>query len=219
MQQIPHVLAHLVFFALWFGMSLSVALMLYAARRRADSPGEALGLVRTALFVERLPRTAFVLMLPAGLQLSANLSLISLQGARVAGAWLLGFLWVAALWWRPPEKGDALARALRMVGRVLLFVVGILMIGAALLTFISPTPDMPVWLALKVGLFGVALFVTLASDFLHDGIILLVAEDDPRPRPDPALALGRVVPALVALEAALLLILLGAAWVGLAHAH
>ncbi len=219
MQQVPHVLAHLVFFALWFGMSLAVVLMLGAARRVAVRPGEAIGLVRTALFIERLPRTAFVLMLPAGLQLSANLGLISLQGAGVAGAWVLGVLWVIALWWRPPERGDALARGLRVVGRVLLAVVGGLTIGASLLSLVSPEPAMPSWLALKMGLFGAALFVTLVGDLLHDRIILLVAEDDPRPRPDPAVALGRAVPSLLALEAVLLLILLVAAWLGLVQAH
>ena len=211
------ILVHVVLFANWFGTGLAGAIVLARAGRCVEA-GRAM--VSTALVLERIARTAFVLMLPAGLQLASDLGLVTLSGLGALGAWLVGIVWVVVLWLRPPETGDSAARASRMVGRVFLIVVGALLLGWALLGALGQEAAVPGWLAAKIGIFGVVLFLTLASDVMHDRLLALFHHRGPEPPAAEALAavLQEIGPRVLAVQLAISLGLIAAAWMGLVHA-
>ncbi|GIX16642.1 MAG: hypothetical protein KatS3mg119_0828 [Rhodothalassiaceae bacterium] len=210
------ILVHVVLFAIWFGTGLAGAIVL---ARTARSAAAAPAMVGTALLLERIARTAFVLMLPAGLQLASDLGLITLSGLGALGAWLVGIVWVVVLWLRPPETGDSAARASRMVGRVFLAVVGALLLGWAVLGAIGQEAAVPGWLAAKIAIFGAVLFLTLASDVMHDRLLALFHHRGPEQASAETLApvLQAIGPRVLAVQLAISLGLIAAAWMGLVH--
>ncbi len=210
------ILIHVVLFAVWFGTGLSGMVVMMQAR--GASQGK-IALVRVALLLERIARTAFVLMLPAGLQLASDLGLVHLSGLGAAGTWLLGLLWVAVLWAHPPERGDSFAKAMRMTGRVLLAVVGVLMLGWAILGLLGSTIAIPSWLAGKFAIFGSVLFLTLTGDVLHDPLLAhLSGSKDEQEGADLAATLAYFAPRFLIMQILILFGLAAAAYIGLVRA-
>jgi hypothetical protein len=54
--------------------------------------------MQLGMVLDRLPRTALILMLPSGLVMAGNMQLIALPEAAMPIIWVLAFAWAAIMW-------------------------------------------------------------------------------------------------------------------------
>ena len=115
------------------------------------------------MVIDRSPRVCFVATMPVGLQISRTLGLLPISAAAMAGIWVLGGVWMAAVVAGIILNGTPQARPWRLLERVFL--------GAGLLGFtgagIAGWTDrlaVPGWLAGKLAAFGAMCLFALLLD-------------------------------------------------------
>ena len=210
---------HAVLFALWFGTHLAGLVLLWQMRiaERAGA-GEQRHLARALMRIERLSRSAFILLLPMGLELAEARDFFHLGGAGTLGIWLLALIWLVGVWLQPRSRRTDFAVGLRTAQRVLMVFVGLLLIGAGSLSLLGGAQVGPGWLALKIMLFGAALLLTFGIEMATQPVLYATEQESRQPPPAFDVALEGALPRATALSVLLYLCLLGAAWLGFAKA-
>ena len=145
---------HIMMLVFWLGTDMGVMI----SAKRALNPNltvEArLTLLQSALLIELLPRTMWVAALPLGVQLSRHLGLLEISSASLVAVWLFALLWwivnFGGAYYAEQPRGAKLARVNRWITGLLGF--GLMLI--ALQSYLSAGPFLGVWLAAKVGLYG-----------------------------------------------------------------
>ncbi|MFQ5347923.1 MAG: hypothetical protein ACE5ED_08800 [Rhodothalassiaceae bacterium] len=209
-------LAHLAFFAIWLGAHLAGLVLLWQMRLAERSGAmEQRHMVVALMRIERLSRSAFILMLPLGIELAEARGLFAMTGAGTAGVWLLAVIWLIGVWRQPRSRRTDLAVGIRTAQRVLMVIVGLLMLGAGALSLAGGPPLGASWLAAKFMLYGAALLLTFGIEMLTQPVLYSTEGDSLRPPPPFAVSLEHSLPRASALAALLYLCLLAAAWLGL----
>jgi hypothetical protein len=91
------VFAHIVLFVYWLGADLGVLLLAREARRRDLTLAERGFALRMALVIDFLPRIAFALMLPVGIELTRSGGYAEIpDGARLL-AWVFALGWITLI--------------------------------------------------------------------------------------------------------------------------
>lgn len=215
MEHSAQIWLHLVLFALWLGSHVAILVLMWQIRAAAGAEAEQRRLAAAMMVVERVPRTAFVLMLPMGLQLAENLGLFELGGMGAAGAWIVAVVWLAGIWLQPRSRRTDAAVGLRMAQRVLMVSVGLLMAGTAVLSLISGAPIALPWLAVKFALYGLALLIVFGIEAVTQDVVYAAGRDERRPAPPIDRAIVRALPRAAALSLVLYACLVGASYLGL----
>ncbi|MBB4210465.1 hypothetical protein EV659_102389 [Rhodothalassium salexigens DSM 2132] len=215
MSHTTHIFFHVVLFGLWLGPYAALLVLIGRLRLIGDQPQAVETLLKSVRLIERVPRTAFILMLPMGLQLSHNLGYIAFSTGNTLGVWVVALVWLAIDWRGARQSFGPAAQAARVVFRVLASGFGAVVGGAGLLSLVTGGPIALPWLAGKFTLFGLALVIMILID-------LAVAQFYPRQQGKEAKAGVPSDPALIAKAAsqagtgivALLVVLAAAAWMG-----
>ena len=92
------VFAHILMFVIWLGMDLGVYYCGKYTSRRDLSYQERSRFLELLLLLDMGPRTALVMMVPLGLQLSQDLGLISLTPLAMTLIWVVGLSWLVIVW-------------------------------------------------------------------------------------------------------------------------
>lgn len=217
MTHFTQTLLHLLLFALWFGGHAAMLVLLWQMRKAKGSEMEQMGLDRALVMIERIPRTAFVLMLPMGLELAANLGLFGLAGAGEFGIWVIGLMWLAVVWLQPRNLRSSAAVGLRAVQRVVMVVVALVMAGSGILSLLSGEPIAASWLAGKFILYGIALLLTFGSEMFTQDLLYAIDPDERHQRPALDVVLERAIMPVTILAILLYACLATAAYLGVAQ--
>ncbi len=210
---------HVVLFALWFGTHLAALLLLWQMRiAKRAGVAEQRHLALALMRIERLSRSAFILLLPMGLELAEARDFFHLGGAGTLGIWLLAIIWLVGVWLQPRSRRTDFAVGLRTAQRVLMVVVGGLLLGAGGLSLLGGAQIGPDWLALKIMLFGAALLLTFGIEMATQPVLYATEHESRQPPPAFDVSLERALPRATALSFLLYLCLLGAAYLGLTGA-
>ena len=210
---------HIVLFAVWFGSTIAVLVMLsrfwggaLATPMQAVQPRA----LKSLMYIVRIPKTAFILMLPMGLQLAGNLELITLASGTTYGAWAFALVWLAIDWKAAPSGQGDISKAMRVLERVLQATFVLVLGGAGTLSLLSGNPVESAWLATKMMIYAGTLIVMALFDLsLVQAHAAIGGEPGGTPDPDGAGAAqkGALNRAFVLLVL-LLIMLLWAAWTG-----
>jgi len=208
-------LLHILVLVYWLGGDLGAfyaSTILTDTRKSAAARAKA-GLILNA--VDMAPRTALILAFPTGFTLAVHLGHWAAPGWQVAAAWVASLAWLALAWslhltHAPPQ---AMARRNDLAIRWLFL---------AKLVAIAVAPgvlglDLPLFLRLKLAILAAAIAAGLAIRVVLAPFgppFLALVRGEPTPQTDAAIAaiLGRARPFVVALW----LLLLAAAFLGLA---
>lgn len=206
---------HLILFALWLGTHVAVLALLWQMRFATGHEEEQIRLTNAMHAVERLSRTAFVLMLPMGLQLAENLGLFQLGGMGALGVWIIALVWLAGIWGQARSTRTDLAVGLRAAQRVLMVSVGLIMIGTAVLSALNDNPIAYDWLAGKFALYGAALLIIFGIEIVTQPVLYSAAGPGLRPTRPLGEAVSLALPKATFLSALLYICLGLASYLGL----
>lgn len=183
---------HILLFAAWLGGDIGVfALGQNFRKREAYSLQTRLVLLRLLVLVDMAPRTAWALMVPVSISMTAAGGWADLPGWLIAGSWMVGLGWLALTWAAHLAGQTPRARALR---RGEFYLTLALMIGYAALTAagLADWVAMPAWLTLKAGLFAAifafAIMIDVANRPVGPLLQRLIVEGSTPETEDPLLA-------------------------------
>ena len=148
---------HVSLWVFWLGTDLGVFLAAKMSEDSSLSTETRASVLRLGMVLDRLPRTCNALIFPSGLQLIANLEIISVPAWVLALVWILGLTWVLIMWrgfLNPGTPAETLFHKTNTPFSLLLCV-GALAFAAATQTL--AVLEAPLWLAVKlvaVGLIG-----------------------------------------------------------------
>ena len=215
MSHSTHIFFHVLLFGLWLGPYAALLVLLARLRLLGDNKAAATSILTSIRLIERIPRTAFILMLPMGLQLSHNLNYINFASGSTVGVWIIAIVWLALDWRGLRHSFGPAAQAARTVFRVLAGGFGAIVGGAGLLSLATGSPITVKWLAAKFTLFGLALLTMILID-------LATSQLFPREQGKEAKAGLPADPAVIRSAAGqagtgvvvLIVILVAASWIG-----
>lgn len=151
---------HILLFAYWLGTDLGV----FYGARRAARPGltyqERIKIRQVVVFIDMAPRTALILMLPVGFQLSAQWN-PGISTNALAIIWLTGLVWLAIMWAVHLRAGTTLGELLRRLDLGIRYLVLVLMVSVGVLSLVGSGPFAQDWLAAKALLFAVIICLGL----------------------------------------------------------
>ena len=146
---------HILLFVFWLGTDIGVILIAGYIKRPELSYNQRMLLLRIAGSIDMWPRTAFVLMLPAGTQLAVTLHLVPIPTFGLTLIWLFSITWLALVWGIAMTQGRPIMFKLERVQLLLLVILGLAMISIGVMSLLGEGPIGPDWLAVKVVIYGV----------------------------------------------------------------
>lgn len=169
------VFLHILLFVAWLGGDIGVFILGQNFRRRdAYSLETRLHFLRLLVLNDMAPRTAWALMVPVSLSLTALGGWAAMAGWVVAASWAVGLIWLALVWWSWAEGQSPRAAVLKRIqfwGSVALCV---FYAGLALAGFAGAW-SAPFWLALKAGLFALIFACAIMIDVAYKPVGPLLA--------------------------------------------
>jgi len=205
---------HILLLVFWLGTDLGVFLGAKVTERTDLSVETRVTVLKFAMVLDRMPRTALTLILPSGLSLAVLLNLVDLPSTALGAAWAGGVAWAAILWVGFLNPETPLEKRILLLNFAANALLAVLVTGSAVWLLMGDS--VPAWLALKVlsvGLIFVAgvtldvLFKPAVEAFLS--IVTQGADDDKNAAYSKAI--GPVYWAVLAIYA----LVLFAAWLGI----
>ena len=149
---------HVALFAYWLGPDFGVYVASHYVWRSDLPTDERRRFLAAVVRMAQVSRNSLILLLLVGLSLAATLGVSKLRGWGLVAAWSVGLAWLGASVFMYRRRGTPAAAVLDRADRVFRSGLGVVLIAAAAASIVLETPFETVWLALKVGLFGVLLF-------------------------------------------------------------
>lgn len=144
---------HVLLFCYWLGADLGVFISSRVARRPGLSPDARAAVRNAGALIDMGPRTAMVLMLPAGLTLAAQYG-SPVQGAALIAVWGLSFIWLWMVWKIFLAPHSALGLAMWKIDMALRMLFTIAFIGFGVYCLVTGGPVTDGWLIAKFIVFG-----------------------------------------------------------------
>lgn len=155
------VVVHVILFAYWLGADWGVFI---AARYVADPEialQERQRFLRAALSIDLMPRIAFTLLLPVGMQLAAYYGAWSPTGPLMLAVWTMALAWLAVNVLAYLRLGTRSGDRLRAADQGVRLLLAPTLIAAGLAALIFERPPLPSFVALKLVVFGLMIVVGL----------------------------------------------------------
>lgn len=160
------VYAHLLLFVLWLGGDVGVFVLgQHFRKRQAYSLDQRLALLKLLVAVDMGPRTAWALMVPLSLSVSAAGGWWDVPPALVAIAWAVGGAWLWLVW--DAHRHDMTPRAARdrRIEGWLKYALTIFYLWLGLESVLTGHPIAVPWLAWKALLFGLIFAAAILIDW------------------------------------------------------
>jgi hypothetical protein len=141
-------------FVIWLGMDLGVYYCGKFSSRRDLSYQERSRFLELLLLLDMGPRTALVMMVPLGLQLSQDLGLIPVPRLAMTFIWVGALAWLAMVWLQYLRPNAPLTPWLARVDYGIRYLIIAIFIIAGLGSIFLDTGVDSAWLRLKLVLFG-----------------------------------------------------------------
>ena len=209
MEHSIHIFLHLVLFGIWIGSSLALLSLLIRLYRSPLQETPEPTQIQTLSYLQRIPKTTLILMLPMGLQLTSNLGFFTLDGVSMTGIWIFAIFWLAIDWLAAPSRASDTSKAIRMLEFVLQGTFIALLAGTGVLSLLSGTPLAAGWLAAKMIIFALTLVIMTSVDIV---LMPLYQHTDSRPEYKKQSLFHAAVLIFV-----LTLLILMAAWLGFSN--
>ncbi len=168
------VFIHLLLFVFWLGTDIGVFLAAKMSERDALSVETRATLMQLGMVLDRLPRTAVVLIVPTGLQLAVNLRMLDVPSAVMLLVWAVSAVWVAVLWsgFLNPHSAKE-QRALKFN-----FIMHVIMVLAVLayLIFLLLADTTPFWLMIKIAMIGCIFVAGIVLDVMFKPAVAAFGE-------------------------------------------
>ena len=160
----PHrllIYVHILLFVFWLGTDIGVY---YSSRYTTEAdldPAVRMRFLKLALVLDMGPHTGLVLILPVGLQLAANLGLLTPPVGFIPAMWVVGALWLALVWRIYLYPEHPLNRALTRLDWWFRVVVIVVMLATGVASLAFDEPFQTGWLSVKAILFACVVLIGL----------------------------------------------------------
>lgn len=155
------VVVHVLLFAYWLGADWGV----YVTSRYVADPKLSLEerrrFLQAAFRIDLLPRISFTLLLPVGVQLAAYYGAWPFHRAFVPAVWVLAIAWMVLNVAGYLRSGTAAGDRIRGWDQNIRLVMAPVLIGVGLWSVFSGQPIAPLFVALKITVFGCMIIVGL----------------------------------------------------------
>ena len=155
------VYVHVLLFAYWLAPDWGVYVNSAYVARADLSVDERKRFLKAALRIDLLPRTCLILLLPVGLQLAKNLDLIHLPDAAMPAIWIAGVAWLLLSWTVYRTQAMAIGQRLKGIDHSIRVVLAFVLLSLSAYALATGEIIGAVWLALKVGGYGLLLVLGL----------------------------------------------------------
>jgi len=155
------VVVHVLLFAYWLGADWGV----YVTSRYVADPQLSLEerrrFLQAAFRIDLLPRISFTLLLPVGVQLAAYYGAWSFHRAFVPAVWLCAIAWMILNVAGYLRAGTPVGDRIRGIDQNIRLVMAPVLIAAGLWSVFAGQPIAPLFVALKITVFGCMIIVGL----------------------------------------------------------
>jgi hypothetical protein len=155
------VILHVILFAYWLGADWGVFVTARYVADPALTLDERRRFLRAAMQIDLMPRIAFPLLLPVGMQLAATYGAWPAGGPLMAVAWVFAIAWLAVNVLGYRRVGTPAGDRLRRIDQSVRFVLAPVLIVVGLAALIVGRPELPLFVALKLMVFGAMIVVGL----------------------------------------------------------
>ncbi|MEY3007690.1 MAG: hypothetical protein RI942_2032 [Pseudomonadota bacterium] len=165
---------HILLLVFWVGTDLGVFLAARYSERSDLSVESRQVVLELGMKLDRLPRTALVLIIPSGVMLASGAGLVLLDGLATTALWGFALIWLAILWRGFLSKSPAVQAQSAKINWWLNLAAAILTLLWAVMLFLSGSA--PMWLILKIAIVGGIFVVGFLLDFLFGPAMGLFAQ-------------------------------------------
>jgi hypothetical protein len=162
---------HILLFVFWLGTDIGVFILAIFIKKAEFTPNQRMLLLRVAGNIDMWPRTAFVLTLPVGMQLSATMGLIGIEPVHLAAIWAFALVWLAIVWGIKLAQGQPMGARLERIHNGLVLLLGALILLVAVQSLAGDALIRADWLSLKVLLYGLICGLAFGIDFAFKPLI------------------------------------------------
>ncbi len=155
------VLFHILLLVFWLGTDLGVFLAAKMSERSDLSEQTRGSLMQLAMVLDRLPRTALILILPSGLTLASNMQLMPLSSSLLMLAWAVAAVWTMVMWagfLKPESSAEKTAHLVNFALHCIL----VLVLAFAIYRW---WPVAPLWVSIKLMALTAVLVCGILLDF------------------------------------------------------
>ena len=167
---------HILLLVFWLGTDIGVLLLARRFRDASLSVETRLTLLQMAMVIDTLPRICFIVMLPAGVHLANAAGLLDVGASGMLGLWALAALLLTVNMAAAKNPGTPLGARLQRLNWLGLGVTGLLIIGTGTAALLGGTPEMAVWLAAKIIVYGLVYWFAIGIDWMFLPVGRLTAE-------------------------------------------
>ena len=158
---------HIILFVFWWGADIGALMALAMARNAKRSFEARMALTKLGRALHVFPSACLPLTLPVGLQLTRTLNLYPITDRVVTVAWVLAAYWLGTLVAMRRWDGTALAVNLGRLRLVSYVIVGLIFVVLGMNSLATGAPLEETWYAVKLLLFGLVFWTTLAGDLAY----------------------------------------------------
>ncbi len=155
---------HILLLVFWLGTDLGVLLGAKATERSDLSVETRVTVLKVALVLDRMPRTALTLILPSGLSLAVLLNLVDVSNTVLGAVWAAGLAWATILWVGFLNPETPLEKRVMTFNFFANGVLALAVSGIAIGLLLGDS--VPTWLALKVLSVGLIFVAGVILDVL-----------------------------------------------------
>ncbi len=205
---------HILLLVFWLGTDLGVFLGAKVTERTDLSVETRVTVLKFAMVLDRMPRTALTLILPSGLSLVALLNLMDVSTAALAAVWAVGLIWAVVLWVGFLNPETPLEKRIMLLNFGANAVLALVVCGLAIGLLMGDSA--PTWLALKILSVGLIFVAGVVLDVLFKPAVeaftgIIMEGADEQRNAAYSKAIGPVYWAVLAIYA----LVLFAAWLGI----
>ena len=153
---------HILLLVFWLGTDLGVLILARKFRDASLSTDTRVMLLQMAMVIDTLPRICFIVMLPVGFHLAAQLGLMEVPFAMHLGLWVLAALLLTVNVLAAKNMGTPKGQLFQRINWTALTIMGLALIGHGVGMLMGDAPN---WLALKIMIYGAVYLFAIGIDW------------------------------------------------------
>jgi len=158
------VFIHILLFVFWLGTDIGVFLAAKISERSDLGVETRATVLKLGMVLDRLPRSAVILIVPTGLQLGTVLGQFALPGFVLPAVWVISLTWLAVMWAGFLNPETALEKRATHINFIMHLIAAPLLIGYSIYLFLGD--QAAPWLAIKVLMVGLIYVTGIVLDVL-----------------------------------------------------